>query len=1212
MLRLIESRACSGVYAFDFCAPMPDFAFNTLKNFFHSFRAGPLQHLSWLETAYQKTLSSPSSDTLSIMDTLWRAEKAFRYLHFYVVSLQRNASENSPEGRRVFQDYLDRIGAIHGNVYRWFALYCDLRWPQEGVLPGVKRKNRVAFRERMASEAQALWGLLAQHAQCGVWVHPRERDIYLLKQRLERMEVNTGAWRVIFQQLCVLVYRHLRCICADARYAIRNRFQITLTQESLTSAQGDFADRAGPSGMGGEAWTRRLMHLEDWVHGYYPSWASLKAMYERCVGPLIQFLQRCRGNRMRKITAAGLALVMIFGIVAFALRQTDMDNRLWRVMIFELKQLIHSDPESLADKQKKEYFRTHIARVDELYSPEKIRTHIKVFYRKGLYRYQGGFLFFCRFVLKEFFMLLAERKVDDQLKQEVVEAAFYLDGRIARSIAHIVSLYDQPMIREGELREQILQLRRAFVDYNVFPFTFIVLEDDVPYLFLFSETVIKKYVLAKEAFQRMHLDGNLYSNAALWPGVAYIVEGEEYPFRDRPGYFEGEFAVVFRRFAPEVLWTVYHEVGHVVDHLRFLFERKLYPDNVELHAMLAPVMWAEDRKAYVERRLVDEALKGDEFDNYSQAAKGILNGILLYLSEKDPQLKQPLISNRFEADRIRRIAGLAGTMDPEDLHEAAYVFYRDPQKYLSTAEPGRYVAYLQNYQEIIAGTDHKIAQRGFILGGGGLIGSRNGPRLVFDGTDEDSLGKDFNVWLFLRNAVSLIFYPSNNLPQATSAESIAAAVIVFIFFNSAALLIHALAAPYRKRMFYGWALDKGVDRIYDRNPWSRGISYGPEQRERKLLKRIFSSGEDLDPQLKKDIVSFKSTANEQERMVFDICLFLSPLNPRQSAIVNKAHDLLFFLPFLGPYLGRAVWLWPVQSFFHQRERYNDRIESLLSGAGTGLGFPGMLPAALQDLMREFELPARTGTGGGVLKIEDVLASLRSLVLEALRKESSVTHMNFDFIRDKMPENQEPSVEFDRIEEYMPGDDIRHIDWKATARYATAMPMVRRFSNPYGVRVALWLDMRFLRDEDGRRRWAVDFARSVRMFHLFRSETICERIILIGPGGRMEEMPVFFSAERECLSLALKIFEKIRQKYEEGFSRQMVLDIAGLAFYTEEENRRFLQQAGLSDFLEGGAVQEIRRTPLREKRMNIFVVGAKMSEKNLIETLAGEENKVFYW
>jgi len=75
---------------------------------------------------------------------------------------------------------------------------------------------------------------------------------------------------------------------------------------------------------------------------------------------------------------------------------------------------------------------------------------------------------------------------------------------------------------------------------------------------------------------------------------------------------------------------------------------------------------------------------------------------------------------------------------------------------------------------------------------------------------------------------------------------------------------------------------------------------------------------------------------------------------------------------------------------------------------------------------------------------------------------------------------------------------------------------------------------------------------------------------------------------------------------------MALDIAGLAFYTEEENRSFLEQAGLSDFLEGGAVQEIRRTPLREKRMNIFVVGAKMSEKNLIETLAGEDNKVFYW
>jgi len=173
-------------------------------------------------------------------------------------------------------------------------------------------------------------------------------------------------------------------------------------------------------------------------------------------------------------------------------------------------------------------------------------------------------------------------------------------------------------------------------------------------------------------------------------------------------------------------------------------------------------------------------------------------------------------------------------------------------------------------------------------------------------------------------------------------------------------------------------------------------------------------------------------------------------------------------------------------------------------------------------------------------------------------------------------------------------------------------MVRRFSNPYGVRVALWLDMRFLRDDGGRRRWAVDFARSIKMFHLFRSETICERIILVGPGGRLEESPVFFSAERECLSLALKIFEKVRQKYEAAFSGRITLDIAGLAFYTEEENRAFLRQAGVSDFLDGGEVQAVRRTPLREKRMNIFVVGAKMSEKNLIETLAGEDNKVFYW
>ncbi|MFA5261636.1 MAG: hypothetical protein WC450_10445, partial [Candidatus Omnitrophota bacterium] len=478
----------------------------------------------------------------------------------YVVSLQRNASEGAPEGQAVFRAYLERIDAVHADVRRWVALYCDLRWPQEGRIPGVKKKNRLAFQQRMASEAQELWGELVAHAQSGSWGHPREREIYLLKQQLERMEVNTGAWRGVFPQLCNSVYRHLRFVFMDASYAMRHRFQITLAQESLSADSCAFLVDPGWPGKSGPERKRGLMLLEDWVHGYYPSLEPIKAMYQRCVSPLIEFLKRCKVKRMRKIMTAGLLTVLIFGLGVFILRQTDADNRIWRVMIFELKKIIKFDPDSLADQEKRTYFRDQIAQIDDTYSPQQIRVHIDEFYSKELYRSQEGFLFFCRNILKGFFMLLAEWKADDQLKQDVVEAAFYLDGRIARPLANIITLFDQQIIREGELREQILRMRRAFVAYNVFPFTFIILEDDVPYLFLFSEMVIKKYVLGEEAFQRMQLDRKLYSRAALWPGVAYIVEGEEYPFADRSGYFEGGFAVVFRRFSPAVVWTVYHEV----------------------------------------------------------------------------------------------------------------------------------------------------------------------------------------------------------------------------------------------------------------------------------------------------------------------------------------------------------------------------------------------------------------------------------------------------------------------------------------------------------------------------------------------------------------------------------------------------------------------------------------------------------------------------
>jgi hypothetical protein len=221
------------------------------------------------------------------------------------------------------------------------------------------------------------------------------------------------------------------------------------------------------------------------------------------------------------------------------------------------------------------------------------------------------------------------------------------------------------------------------------------------------------------------------------------------------------------------------------------------------------------------------------------------------------------------------------------------------------------------------------------------------------------------------------------------------------------------------------------------------------------------------------------------------------------------------------------------------------------------------------------------------------------------------HLNIQFLRDQVLESNEPSVEFDRLEPYTPGDDIRHIDWKSTARYAATLPMVRRFSRPYGAKVVLWLDMRFLHDPEGRRRWAEDFSRAIRMLHLYRQEVALERLIFVGPGGKLSDYPLRLTAENDLGGLAARILSRVRERYAVLMAGRPVLDVAGLSFYDEEENRRYVRQLMLSDLMRGSE-PPLELKPLKEKKMNIFVVGVKMNEKNMVERLAGEENRVHHW
>jgi len=620
---------------------------------------------------------------------------------------------------------------------------------------------------------------------------------------------------------------------------------------------------------------------------------------------------------------------------------------------------------------------------------------------------------------------------------------------------------------------------------------------------------------------------------------------------------------------------------------------------------LTPVLWASDGREYVLRYLVPRALEGDALDYYVQAAKGILNGFMIYLGEQAGERDAKLISNRLEVDRIRAAERRLQGLSPEEIKDIAYTLYADPDRYLHTAYPGRYITKISDMKEIIYGAPHSVGKRGFILRGSGFGTAGRGPRFVFGGDGEMWQGS-FNIWSFFSNVLGVIFGRRDRFLQASRAEAIVAAVTVFIGFNLFFLFVHALGAPYRKRLFYGRDSGLLIDAVYDRNPFSSGNSYGALVGERQLLKRILSSTQ-MDERLKKQVMIFKSTTDGHRRVLFDICLCLAPFNPQRALIRNKLHDLLFFLPFLGPYLGRAPWLCSVQNNFHQREAYNSAILSLVTQISAETS-PEEMVRAFRKVTQSYRIAAPQ-PGESAANIFGYFHDTTQMIFEYLPQEKQKYHIHVDLIKDHLPQIQTDSQEFEHLAQYTPGDDIRHIDWKATARYGRRNPLIRRYSRPFGIKLAFWLDMRQIFTERDRRRWARDFVRAVNMFNVLGSENILERLILVLPDGRLHERAVHLRTGKDTFRSAQKICGKIRDILRELGAGRALFHVDGLRFYTDNENRRFLQKVALSDF--GRGIKPVQWRPAEGRRLNIMVVGCRQIEPALRRAFVQNDNRLFY-
>jgi len=1163
-----------------------------VKPSIHNLSDKVFYHIQSLEQSYRSTLKQNFTDFDEIVRFRKSAHKTYARLARYVKGLIFFLRPDDVEARQALNAYQERLSLIHQRILLWTAFLCDLLLPDISSQDPDYRSFQKT-RQSITEQSRELWVYLQKSADTHAWRDPKERMIFLNKDRLDRMEKNSGPWRLAYQQLCQDICLYIRTILATARFDIKGQMDHVLLEQMP-------ADE-----------TAQAHKAADWLRGYYPPMATIQSWYQETAGRVWRSIKKSARTRQKIRMLRGVMVLALVMGCWWALQQTRLDDQIWRRIVFEVKTTFRLDHNAKEKKYKSEYFKQQIAAIDENDTLEKVRDNIRFLYDHEFEDDQAMALFFARDILKGFFLLLPNWDTEEGLKDDVLAAADSLDPRVGDILENIVLLYGQKVMKEGQLRGQLLALRRTFIAYDVFLFNFIALENDIPYLFLFSETVLRHYQLAESAWRGLGLEPARFVHSALWPEVLWVVEGEDYPFADKAGYFEGEVAVVFSRFSPNVPWTVYHEAGHVIDHLRFQYDKVPLPDNVELHAMLFPIIWAnEDRKDYIASRLYHEIKKADPNDKYAQAAKGILNGFALYFKQERPDPRHKyLITNNFEEDRINNILDKILQTDTGVIKTAAYALFRDAERYLSTAQSGSYIAYNTDFREVIYGTGHTIAQRGFILGGGGIFGPRNGPRLIFDDDGDDSLGGGFNFWSFMSNVLGLILYRSENLPQSTTVESIVASVLFFVLFNAFALILHAAGTPYRKRRFYGRSLNKAARKIYDRNPWSSGYSAGREEKERQLLSRVWAAQGNIPDPLKKDLAAFKAVATDKQRFVLDVCLFLSAIHPQKCIILNKAHDLLFFIPFLGPFLGRASWIWPVQKEFHLWQRYNASVEQMLLGIQDHAGIED-LRQKLGRILEQYSNSAQIHRAEEE-KIDSVFQEIKRDVRALLRQPAPMVHMSLDLLRDKMTETNEPSVEFERLETYTPGDDIRHIDWKSTARYPFADPMVRRFSSPYGARVALWLDVRGLFAEEDKQLWASDLVRSVRILHMLRGEAVLEKILVTGPDGNVKEYPVSLSTETDLVSLADRILAAGQEKFRELYAGRLPFKMQGLAFYDPEESERFMRQLRLTDFIAGSSC-ELRLVPLKGKRMNIFMVGAKMDQRETIHRLAGEGNRVHYW
>lgn len=1138
-----------------------------------------VQKIRSLEHRYVLTLSKISGNFEQGFETFVDLNNIHSSLISFVDLLKLSSSHPDAKDINPLLDaYIKEVGDIHEQNSLWLTIYLTLIWQEEicskKIRRTIKKHNKAEWQTRTEKSFKNFDTLENENPE-------RSRNLHLISELYTQRHTLSHH---DYQRLINAIYDELMHTIHKNRQAIKDCFKKAL----YSFHQPDLVRQ----------------DIVDWINGYKkPGPVEISAERE-ADQRITKDLRLCERNKNIKLTLhyllRGSVLLLIMGCVHFS----KMDATVYFFVNDKTTRLLGLDPASINLKHKKSYFQKFILELNDNVSPQEVFNHIEEFKTQRLYEQPNGLYYFAEYILQKYFLLLTRQDFPKELSVEVIKTAGLMDLNIQNIVSKISAMYERRVIEDSKLRQELLVLRRAFVRHNIFPFTFIVVKKETPYLFLYPEVILQRLTFATYNLDFIGFQSSYYRQFVNFPLKVFVVSGQRYPFKDRAGYFEGEFAVVFADIAARTEWSAWHEFAHIIDHMRFTHGGKPFPENMEINAMLFPAIFAQDAQGYLFERIIPIVRTGVAKDSYVQASKGILNGFLIHDSPSTPS-EESLITDRFPEESILKAENLIASKSNDDIKKIALEMYKNPQRYLETAKAGIVQGVISNAEEVIAGNP-RAPYQGFILSGFGRSGGNSGIKFIFDNDNADqNFFEGKNIFGIIQQIFLFMIHAPNSQAKGFTLMNLIATVVDFFLILGLLIFIHWVAAPFRKRKFYGPKISGIINDVYKNNPLSDGRGSGEQPGEKELLIRALSSQGNITDELKSRIRGLKNDISQPRQWVFDTLLTLAPFNPKNSAIRSKWHDFMFWFPFLGPSTARNPWIFSRQKSFRQWEQFNEQLIALAKSIRRETN-QDTFKTNYIHVLKDFKKPSQTADSS-TAKAFHLLNDIEKKVTAHFHEWSRAIDLKNPVAGRRLSWLTQSDGEFDHLAAYTWNDDVKRIDWKATARSANHEPKIKKYKGSVSVQIDFLFDFRLFTQPNKREQIAQDFVAGL---HILKHDHELKSIALIMPSGEIRRRVLNLKNTFNRADLFHEIWSAVTQEFAADQTERQALAARDLIFYTDEENSMYRRMTQLTDFDDDQKIKILTSIPV--KSMNVYLIGVAETDREDIMNLLPRTLQPFYW